>query len=193
MIRRRIRYLESMKEHEGEKVVKAKEAFEQMKFGSATLSDIKKVSINHKQFFTSMVNIMKRRLLVGSASEQVVTCSRSISPRILSGLYVLEVDYWPSNSSPDFGRKEIKSLCERFGLPYFATMSAFGDFQDNGGRRVPKDLKPLINCTKVFSCSSSECERGFSAMNLIISDERTRLLINRVSNLMLILNFRALH
>ena len=88
-----------------------------------------------------------------------------------------------SNSPPDFGRKEIKSLCERFGLPYFATMSAFGDFQDNG---VPTDLKPLINCTKVFPCSSSECGRGFSAMNLIISDERTRLLINRVSHLMLI-------
>ena len=150
------------------------------------MSDIKKVSINHKQFLTSMVNTVKRRLLVGSTSEQDDTCSRSISPTILSDSYVLEVDYWPFDSPLDFGRKEIKSLRKRFVLPHFATMSAFGDFQDNGGRRVPTDLKPLINCTKVFRCSSSECKRGFSAMNLIISDERTRLLINRVSNLLLI-------
>ena len=104
-----IRYLESMKVHEGEKVVKAKVAIEQMKFGCVTLSDIKKVSINHKQFLTSMVNTKKRRLLVGSLSEQDDTCSRSILPTILSDLCVLKVDYWPSNSPPDFGQKEIKS------------------------------------------------------------------------------------
>ena len=165
LIRRCIRYLEWMKEHDvGEKVVKAKEAIAEMTFGSVTSSDIKKVSINHEQFLTSMVNTMKRRLLVGSASKHDDTCSRFISPTILSDLYVLEVGYWPFNSRPDFGRKEIKSLCERFGLSYFATMSAFGDFQDNGGRRVPTNLKPLTNDTKTFPCSSSECERGFSAI-----------------------------
>ena len=102
LIRRCIRYLQSMKEHEGENVVKAKKAIEQMKFKSVTLSNIKKVSINHKQFLTSMVNTMKRRLLVGSALKQDDTCSRSISPTILSDLYVLEVACWPSNSPPDF-------------------------------------------------------------------------------------------
>jgi len=39
---------------------------------------------------------------------------------------------------------------------------------------------------KLIPCSSSECERGFSNMNLILNDRRNRLLIENVSNLLFI-------
>ena len=54
-----------------------------------------------------------------------------------------------------------------------ATIIAFEDFLDNGGKKsVPVDLEPLLNCIKVIPCSSAECERGFRAMNNILTNSR---------------------
>ncbi|KAG8296076.1 hypothetical protein J6590_065060 [Homalodisca vitripennis] len=49
-----------------------------------------------------------------------------------------------------------------------------------------KDLNPLINRCKLIPCSSSEYERSFSHMNVIISPSRSRLTIRHVSALMFI-------
>ncbi|KAF0753054.1 E3 SUMO-protein ligase KIAA1586-like [Aphis craccivora] len=51
----------------------------------------------------------------------------------------------------------------------------------------PQDVFPeLNNCIKTFPCSTTECERGFSVLNLICTDLRSSLTITNVSNLMLI-------
>lgn len=48
----------------------------------------------------------------------------------------------------------------------------------------PPDLKPILTCIRSIPCSSSECERGFSLMNLIVTNLRTSLLITNIANLM---------
>ena len=47
-------------------------------------------------------------------------------------------------------------------------------------------LKPLLNCIDVIPCSSSECERGFSQMNIILDERSSKLTIKHVSSLMFI-------
>jgi len=42
-----------------------------------------------------------------------------------------------------------------------------------------------MNCVNAIPCSIAECELRFSAMNLIITDIRSSLLVSNVSSLML--------
>ena len=89
----------------------------------------------------------------------------------------------------DFGGSQVKSLCHRFHMTQVinATIIVFEDFLDNGGKKsVPEDLEPLLNCIKVIPCSSAECEKGFSAINNILTNSRSRLVVQRVSNLIII-------
>jgi len=47
-------------------------------------------------------------------------------------------------------------------------------------------MPTFYNFLKTFRCSTAECERGFSAMNNICTDIRSRLTICNISNLMFI-------
>ena len=99
---------------------------------------------------------------------------------------VLDETTWPSEVPPGFGEDEVKEMCSRFKLPCVLTVNAFRDYVDNGGRRMPADLQPLVNCTRIIPCNTDECERGFSHMNIIVSDTRSMLLVFHVSSLMFI-------
>jgi hypothetical protein len=48
---------------------------------------------------------------------------------------------------------------------------------DRDGQSIPADLVPLINLLKIIPISTSEAERGFSAMNMIWTDLRNKLSI----------------
>lgn len=52
--------------------------------------------------------------------------------------------------------------------------------------KIPERLLPLKNCIDSLACGTAEFERGFSAMNLIITGLRNSLLIKNVSNLLFI-------
>jgi len=175
LIRRSISYIESMKERKGENFLEVVQALQEMKFRSVNLRNNRRmITIRYEQFLRRLVNTIRARML------------SSISNTIISELNVLEVDNWPSVIPPFYGRNEIRSLSERFQLNVSKAITAFQDYLDNGGKRLPKNLKPLLNCAKVTACSSSECERGFSRMNLLFSDIRSRLLIQNVTILMFI-------
>ena len=103
---------------------------------------------------------------------------------LMKDLQILSKDTWPLEYTPGFGEKEIRNLCKRFVLPEIVTVNAFCDYYDNIGNRIPSDLKPLINCIEGIPCSSSECERGFSQMNLIMDEKRNRLTIEHVNSLL---------
>ena len=92
----------------------------------------------------------------------------------------------PTELAPRFGEDEVKELCRRFNLQSRLILNAFRDYVDDFGRKMPDDLQPLVNCTKVIPCSTAECERGFSHMNIIITDTRSKLLLSHVSSLMFI-------
>ena len=58
-------------------------------------------------------------------------------------------------------------------------MIAFFDGECN-----PENLKPLQVAVKTLPCSTAECERDFSLMNLICTDLRTSLTTKNIANLM---------
>ena len=99
------------------------------------------------------------------------------------------VSLWPQNLELNYGEEEIRPLCHRFGFPGSSTVSAFHDYVDSQGRKVPDDLLPLLRCYSCIPVSSAEWERGFSLMNIICTSVRNRLTVKRISNLM----FMKLH
>ena len=105
---------------------------------------------------------------------------------LIKNLQVLSPECWPVEHTPGYGEREIKLLCDRFGLSEIRIINAFCDYYEDLGLNVPSDLKPLLRCIDVIPCSSSECERGFSQMNIILDEKRNRLTIKHVSSLMFI-------
>ena len=174
-----------MKQEKGEKVIEAEQATEKIVFNSVKLTDCKKIkSINHGQLLTSVINKMRTRLIPEAAKES--RKNAAAIQRVMSEICVLDTSKWPEEIPLNFGRSQIKSLCHRFHMTQAinATIIAFKNFLDNGGKKsVPADLKPLLNCIKVIPCSSAECEKGFSAMNNILTNSRSRPLVQRVNNL----------
>ena len=161
----------------------AQSAADELKFKSTQLKpNTKHVLINQRQFLTSLCNNLQQRLFTTTAADAGDGISNYTNR--VSELAVLDSTYWPNELHPTYGEKELSRLCHRFHLPYAQTRDAFCDFKDNGGTKIPMRLQPLINCANVIPCSTAECERGFSLMNIIMSPERSTLLITNVSALM---------
>jgi hypothetical protein len=194
LMRRTIRVLQTMKEKGGNKTFEAKTAAKEMKFKTITLTTNKKLSIiNEKQFFSSLINNMNSRLFCTTSShntKNVMGASLTVQSQqyddLLKTFAVLDRDSWPVDLIPGYGENEVKSMCHRFGLSTVTTVNAYRDFVDDIGRREPPDLKPLLNCMYVIPCSTAECERGFSTMNIIVNEKRSNLLVSHVSSLMFI-------
>lgn len=68
-------------------------------------------------------------------------------------------------------------MSRRFGLSEFESLVSFRS------RNASSDLIKTLN---ILLTTTSECERGFSDMNITITDLRTRLTIENVSDLMFI-------
>ena len=91
--------------------------------------------------------------------------------QIIAQLAISNPNNWPSEMEIDFGEEEIRQLCRQFRLYFSKVRDAFSDFKDSGGRSIPNNLKPLLNSVDTIpAISTNECERGFSAMNVILSD-----------------------
>ena len=89
---------------------------------------------------------------------------------LIEQLSVLEVDTWPDFNcrQTHFGEEQIGQLCARFSLEKRSTVNGFRDFVDCGGRSVPDLLQPLMLCARTLPCSTAECERLLSAVNIIV-------------------------
>ena len=78
------------------------------------------------------------------------------------------------------GRNELRSLCQRFGIESSAVLilNDFSDYVENLGRgQMPFRVRCLRSCIDTIPCSTAECERGFSSMNIVFTDLRNRLLV----------------
>jgi len=51
---------------------------------------------------------------------------------------------------------------------------------------IPERLKNLHACLKTLPCSTAECERTFSLINIISTDLRCTILVKNLSSLMLV-------
>ncbi len=195
LMHRSIRVLESMIEKSGTKTKVAKDAADTMVFQNIALTKNEKLTtINEKQFLTSLVNNMTARLFttqsshVSSKTDATSDVSTLQYEQLVKQFGVLDEETWPTEIPPGFGENEIMQICERFHLSHshMLTVNGYRDYLDNGGRKVPADLQPLVHCTHVIPCSTAECERGFSMMNIIVTDTRNKLLISHVSDLLFI-------
>lgn len=107
---------------------------------------------------------------------------------LIEELSMLEPDNWAGDIGDDvrFGEEHITRLCARFSLDKRMAINGFRDFVDCAGRKEPDTLKPLLLCVRSLPCSTAECERAFSSMNIIVSPSRNSLLIANVSALLFI-------
>jgi hypothetical protein len=86
-----------------------------------------------------------------------------------------------------FGESDVAKLCSTFKLERNKTSQVVLEYSlFKRTNTVGDNLAELINILKVLPVSSAECERGFSQMNLFHTSERSRLLVETVSALIMI-------
>lgn len=102
---------------------------------------------------------------------------------VVNQIKVLDPNSWPLEVNTGFGYSQVRSLCSRFGNFVGLSFNGFEDFTDNLGRDVPFHLKKLQRHIDLIPCSTADCERGFSCMNIIVNDYRCRLTVKHVAAL----------
>ena len=189
---RQVAVFEAMCSKTGPRLQEVDTAVQQSLFKGVALHNGSKcdVLINRGQFFRSLAENLKNRLLTFQSSHVSTTCDSSDAVRyqtLIDQLKVLCADNWPDvlgASSPLYGEEEVTSLAERFRVNVRQSVRAFRDYRDNGGKRIPEDLKPLLIAVDTVPVCTAECERGFSQMNLIISPTRNSLSVSTVAHLL---------
>jgi len=80
----------------------------------------------------------------------------------------------------------LSELCGRLRVNFGNAQDGFRDFIDDGGVRVTSGLAELDTAIKTLPVTSADAERGFSTMNIICTELRSRLLVPRLANLMFV-------
>ncbi|KAJ9573561.1 hypothetical protein L9F63_009046 [Diploptera punctata] len=94
--------------------------------------------------------------------------------------------YWAENPGKHitFGEAEIRKLARKFRLNEREAVCGFCEYlQEN---TFPDILLPLKHTLGTIAISSSECEKGFSQMNLIVTLTRSSILVRTTSALLFI-------
>jgi hypothetical protein len=99
---------------------------------------------------------------------------------------VLDPKRWPEEiqNNLTFGETGIRNLSIRLRLYEREMMQSFREYLEE--KRIPDKLFKLIHNLDMIPISSSECERGFSQMNLIVTPFRSLLLTKTTSAVMFI-------
>jgi hypothetical protein len=109
-----------------------------------------------KMHFMSLKRSIEKRLL-SSEDADLRSCSK-----------VLDVNNWSKNVKEDilYGEEEIRKLSNRFQLSERDMICTFREYLLIQGKEIPKQLLQLKHTLEKIPVPSSECERGFSQMNL---------------------------
>jgi hypothetical protein len=99
---------------------------------------------------------------------------------------VLDPKQWPEEiqNNLTFGETEIRNLSTRLRLNEREMIQSFREYLEE--KRIPDKLFKLIHKLDMIPISSSECESGFSQMNLIVTPFRSSLLTKITSAVMFI-------
>lgn len=184
-IKRAIRVIESFKYKNGDHMNKFKEAQKTMIFQNVKLASYSRIiSINKNQFITSICNNLNSRLLDNSNID---------NSSLLHDICILDKNTWPQSIDVRYGEEQVKNICNRFLLNTEKAIHGFRAYVEEDSNHKTLLLE-LNNCIKTLPCSTAECERGFSLLNLICNDLRSRLTIEHISYLMFVkLNGPPLH
>ncbi|KAJ8892355.1 hypothetical protein PR048_004935, partial [Dryococelus australis] len=153
---------------------KSLEAAENLKFCGGVLHKkgrIDEPPISPSAFYESLKNLIQKQLLCNSDVE-MARCAT-----------VLDFRTWPTDAKENilFGEEEICELSKRFQLNERELISTFREFVKSPDEMPEKQhLKNTLHITPV---SSSECEQGFTQMNVIVTPDRAALLIETIKNI----------
>ena len=138
-----MRSIESLKRKTGTKMMIANDSVKDGKFGIVPLSSNRRhVSVDANALIDKLLDAMRDRLFATNAAGTVRTSDAY--HKLLDQVCVLYPTYWPQDLDFNYGEEEVRSLCNRFGLARSSTVSAFQDYVDSQGRRVPDNLQPLL-------------------------------------------------
>ncbi|KAI4468043.1 e3 sumo-protein ligase [Holotrichia oblita] len=117
--------------------------------------------LNPKIFYEALKTSIATRLLDDKDVELAET------------LKVMDTKTWPTKVPVNFGENEMRKLASRFKLNERQLITGLREHLYS--RALPGSLNPLKQSINSIAISSSECERGFSQMNLIITPLRSSL------------------
>lgn len=188
-VQRTIRVLESMASIPGPKSQEVISACENKEFKNIQIySKTSVIKVQMGQFFTSLSNNIKQRLMTTQASN---VSSREVNneyqvnfKNLIEDLEVLSPENWPDNMDIQYGDESIRRLSQVFQIDQVLSVRGFREYKEN--KKVNIDIKPLMTVINSIAISSSECERTFSSMNVIVSPIRSTLTSNHLSSLIFI-------
>ncbi|KAJ9573677.1 hypothetical protein L9F63_008947 [Diploptera punctata] len=131
-------------------------------------------AISSTDFYKSLKEAVGKCLLEGDDAD-LPECAK-----------IFDSKYWPENLGKHltFGEAEIRKLAQKFHLNEREEVRGFHEYlQEN---TFPDILLPLKNTLGTIAVSSSECERGFSQMNLIVTSTTSSILVRTTSALLFI-------
>jgi hypothetical protein len=183
-ITRSIRAIEQLKEMPGACMKEAEKAISEGCFKDVSLVPRRESSrmttqINRKQFCQSLSDNLRQRL-ISNDSEEFKSFMKEID--------ILDSKKWPYDIVSPWleGEENLRKMCDRFLLSYPNVREGFRDYIDNSGENIPENLKPVFVCVDTLPVSTSDCERGFSTMNLVMTTLRNSLSVCHLSSLMFI-------
>ena len=161
---------------------------ENSKFQGVKMKINEKHNIKKEQFLQALFDNLSQRLNTTIASRVVDDAAVSDFALLLDQIDTLNPLKWPTSVKVPWydGESKLRKFVKRFGLGWEETLPEFREYVRSKGKSVPNriiEIKRVINAIPV---TSADCERGFSAMNLIMTSSRNRLTIAHTSNLMFV-------
>ena len=75
---------------------------------------------------------------------------------------VVDVNTWPSELPPEFGKSDVCVLYCKYSLPYFCELKTeYRDYKESGGATKLILIKYLVNRINTVLVSMAECEHEF--------------------------------
>ncbi|XP_073669155.1 E3 SUMO-protein ligase KIAA1586-like [Paramisgurnus dabryanus] len=175
-----LRTLRSMRQADGVNARGLKEEFESLhsfkgvNVSQPSDSDHRKAEVFRERLFVSLADNIERRLDDNG---------------IISDAAVLNPSNWPSDEDERILYGDNKLLTIRKTLAVEAATSTillkeFHQFKCHG--TTGDNLRKVLITVSTLPVSTAECERGFSAMNRILTDERNRINVSTLNNLLFI-------
>lgn len=141
--------------------------------------------INRRQFIQSLVDKLDERLFTSIASRNSHDSGeRNSYSSLISDLAILDKTTWKAEemSDPSHADETIERLCKTFCLPSDAVVHSFREYLFSGGKEeMLGSVTHLIQAINTLAIQTAECERGFSAMNRILTPTRASMTTQRLA------------
>ena len=166
----------------------ADQAEKAMSFQQEKLREGRSPVINSAQFIRALADNMKERLFTTASSraQPSVHATGRENYKTLAGQIDVLDPQKIDHENLRFGEDEVKSLCGTLRLNKQQTHLAYIEFKASGGKSIPDQLNKLMVAVDTLSPNNADCERGFSAMNSIITDSRNPISTNNAEKQLIV-------